>query len=101
MRVQHSWQREKARVLVVPKVFRCRAWGQVGGGASRCKIKMGVLTTRGLVGSAQELALDPEDRGELLAFRKLTGQDEQLSCALQKAPWAVSLASRLEARRPV
>lgn len=78
--------------------------GSSGGGASRCKVKMGVLTTRGLVGSAQELALDPEDpedRGELLAFRKLTGQDEQLSCALQKAPWAVSLASRLEAGRPV
>lgn len=70
---------------------------QSGEGASR--YKDGVLTARGLVGSARELALDPEDRGELLlAFRKLTQQNEQLIRALEKAPWAVSLESRPEAR---
>lgn len=58
-----------------------------------------MLTTSGLVGSAQELALDPEGRGELLlAFRKLTQQNEQVMRALKKAPWAGSLESRLEAR---
>ena len=42
-----------------PKVIRCSA-----GEEPRNKIKMGVLTTRGLVHSAQELNLDPKDRGE-------------------------------------
>lgn len=55
---------EKSTVFVVPNVTRSRAWGQLG--EPRCKIEMGVLITRDLMGSAQKLKLS-------LQSRKLTG----------------------------
>lgn len=64
-------------------------------GQPRCKIKMELLITRGLLGSAQELAPDPEELGELLqGLGKLMQQNEQPSCAL-KAHWTVRLESTL------
>lgn len=64
----------------------------------RCKIEMGLLITRGLLGSAQELVPDPEELGELLqGLRKLTQQNEQPSCAL-KAHRTVRLESTLGVR---
>lgn len=73
----------KSHHFCVPQSIRCSA-----GEEPRNKIKMGVLTTRGLVHSAQELNLDPKDRGEpMQGVRKqpneqLSNFKSSLSCHL-------------------
>lgn len=78
----------------------------VKSGEPRCKVEMEVADHRRPCGCCPGVELDPEDCGQLLqGFRKLWQQDEQLSSAILKACWAVSLENRLqgglEARRPV
>lgn len=98
MGVRHSWEREKARMLVVPKVLDVDHGVRLGE-ATKCQVKIdGVADHQRPCGFCPGAGWTLKTGEVLLAFRKLAQQNEQLSRALKRAHRAISLQSSLEAR---